>query len=527
MFWNHLRVGTRLFSGFAVVLGLLVGLAGLAAYLLVRAEADLERVMAMERRAALAREWAGATTLNASRVLAIGRAENRDEMADYFKPSIAQTTQRINELQKTLESMVDDEQGKTQLAEVAVRRKKYIEARNRWQEMLKSGDKGGAEAFLSSDLMPSIQAYVAAQEVMGRVEMEKRDGVLTEASAAAQVWWSLFIIAALTAGAIVVGSGTAWGIARSIGRPVRQAVEIAKSISQGNLTQNIVTGRLDEFGELLFALKNMQSALVTVVGEIRQASESIGGASSEIASGNLDLSSRTEQAASSLEETASSMEQLTATVRQSAQAAREASELAANATAVALRGGEVVERVVHTMHDIEASSQRIGDIIGVIDGIAFQTNILALNAAVEAARAGEQGRGFAVVAGEVRSLAQRSAEAAKEIKALIETSASKVEGGTTLVREAGTTMQEIVDGVQRVNAIVGNISLAASEQSEGLAQVNVAVNQLDQMTQQNAALVEQSAAAAESLKHQASHLTQVVGGFRLTDMREPQLRLTA
>ena len=259
----------------------------------------------------------------------------------------------------------------------------------------------------------------------------------------------------------------------------------------------------------------MQAALRHMVGQVRVSTDSISNASAEIATGNQDLSSRTEQTAANLQQAASSMEQLTGTVKQSADSARQANQLAASAAEVAARGGNVVSRVVATMDDINASSKKIADIIGVIDGIAFQTNILALNAAVEAARAGEQGRGFAVVAGEVRSLAQRSAEAAKEIKALIGASVDKVESGSKLVADAGQTMQEIVGSVQRVTDIIGEITAAASEQSDGIGQVNTSVTQLDKMTQQNAALVEESAAAAESLKDQAQKLAAVVGTFRL------------
>src|SRR5881392_671964 len=265
----------------------------------------------------------------------------------------------------------------------------------------------------------------------------------------------------------------------------------------------------------------MQAALRHMVGQVRTSTDSISNASAEIATGNQDLSARTEQTAANLQQAASSMEQLTGTVRQSADSARQANQLATSAAEVAARGGQLVEEVVSTMDEINASSKKISDIIGVIDGIAFQTNILALNAAVEAARAGEQGRGFAVVAGEVRNLAQRSAEAAKEIKALIGASVDKVESGARLVADAGKTMQEIVGSVQRVTDIIGEITAASSEQSDGIGQVSTSVTQLDQMTQQNAALVEESTAAAESLKEQAVRLAKVVGTFRLDDKAAP------
>ena len=304
--------------------------------------------------------------------------------------------------------------------------------------------------------------------------------------------------------------------ASSIVGPIRAAGRAAQVIADGDLTQPIDTEGRDELADMLRALAQMQDALRALVGQVRSTSDSIGTASAEIATGNQDLSSRTEQTASNLQQTASSMEQLTGTVRQSADSARQANQLASSAAEVAARGGVVVSQVVATMDEINASSKKIADIIGVIDGIAFQTNILALNAAVEAARAGEQGRGFAVVAAEVRSLAQRSAEAAKEIKGLIGASVGKVADGSRLVTDAGQTMKEIVGSVQRVSDIIGEITAAASEQSEGIGQVNGAVTQLDQMTQQNAALVEQSAAAADSLKEQAVRLAQVVGTFKVT-----------
>ena len=323
------------------------------------------------------------------------------------------------------------------------------------------------------------------------------------------------VTAAFVALALVGLALTAWLLTRSILAPIAQAVKAAEQVAAGDLSVRIHGHEHDETGRLLLALGRMTEHLASVVGEVRRSSDSIGTASAEIATGNLDLSTRTEQTASSLQQTASSMEQLTGTVRQSADSARQANQLAANAAEVAQRGGAVVAQVVSTMEDINASSKKIADIIGTIDGIAFQTNILALNAAVEAARAGEQGRGFAVVASEVRSLAQRSAEAAREIKSLIGASVEKVEGGSRLVADAGSTMRDIVGSVERVTQIIAEITAASNEQSQGIGQVNSAVTHLDQMTQQNAALVEQSAAAAESLKAQAEQLARLVGSFRL------------
>ena len=304
---------------------------------------------------------------------------------------------------------------------------------------------------------------------------------------------------------------------QSICQPLDQAQRLATAITSGDLTQTVrVTGK-DELAHLMQALGGMQDSLSRIVGEVRNSTDSIGTASEEIASGNQDLSARTEQAASNLQQTAASIDQINSTVRQSADSARQATQMAVVNAEVAVRGGQVVSQVVTTMDEINQSSRKIGDIIGVIDGIAFQTNILALNAAVEAARAGEQGRGFAVVAAEVRSLAQRSAQAAKEIKVLIEASVGKVETGSRLVAQAGSTISEIVANADKVSAFINDITTAAQEQSQGIGQVNAAVSQLDQMTQQNAALVEESAAAAESLKDQASRLADVVRVFRLSN----------
>ncbi len=323
-------------------------------------------------------------------------------------------------------------------------------------------------------------------------------------------------VIALLLGAVALAASLAWWITRMVTGPVNEAADVARRIADGDLSVRLNATGGDEVGSLLRALADMKDNLVQMVSGVRQGAESVATASAQIAQGNQDLSQRTEEQASALQQTAASMEQLGSTVNQNADSARHANQLANGASTVAVQGGDVVSQVVETMKDINESSRKISDIITVIDGIAFQTNILALNAAVEAARAGEQGRGFAVVAGEVRNLAQRSAEAAKEIKSLINASVERVERGSSLVDQAGATMQEVVTAIRRVNDIVGEISSASTEQSSGVSQVSEAVSQMDQATQQNAALVEESAAAAESLKLQAQQLVQAVSVFRLT-----------
>ena len=316
---------------------------------------------------------------------------------------------------------------------------------------------------------------------------------------------------------VAIGAWLIRGITRSLG----EALRVANSVAAGNLTEQIHIESNDEIGQLLAALRKMNTSLVEIVSEVRSGTDMIATASGQIAAGNLDLSSRTEQQASSLEETASSMEELTATVKQNADNARQANSLAETASQVASRGGDVIGQVVQTMGDINTSARKIVDIIGVIDGIAFQTNILALNAAVEAARAGEQGRGFAVVATEVRNLAQRSAAAAKEIKTLIGDSVERVDAGSKLVNEAGTTMHDIVDSVRRVTDIMGEITSASQEQTSGIDQINQAISQMDQVTQQNAALVEEASAASEAMQEQAAKLAGVVGVFKLNNVAAP------
>lgn len=528
--WAHMRTGTRLTLGFLGVLFFLAATGVLATVAMWSLQSDYARVTAMRGQAGLAERWAQNTRLNVNRVMALAQSRNDVQVKGYFDPLMADTTQQINEMQKTLEAALAPED-QTLLAQVGELRSQYIAVRKRFFALLQvvaepSSSEGGmvmpdpaepadneAAALLTGELLPAANAYMAAQESLVAHLRQTADALEQEAQVDLQQ--AVIFILLLALAAFALGMGVAYFTTRSITQPLRQAVAFAGGVAQGDLTCEIRSSREDEFGELLRSLDAMQTELRRVIGHIRQSSESIGTASAEVALGNQDLSQRTEQAASSLEETASSMEQLTATVRQSAEAARQANQMAASAAEVAQRGGAVVGQVVTTMEAINHSSRKISDIIGVIDGIAFQTNILALNAAVEAARAGEQGRGFAVVAGEVRTLAQRSAQAAKEIKELIGNSVDKVQDGSRLVQAAGATMTDIVSSVQRVTDIIGEITAATAEQSDGIAQVNVAVNQLDQMTQQNAALVEQSMAATESLKAQAVRLTEVIAVFRV------------
>jgi methyl-accepting chemotaxis protein len=350
---------------------------------------------------------------------------------------------------------------------------------------------------------------VALDEVLGR---QNRATAAELEQAIDGTRWLLLGLGLL---ALATGIGWTVGLVRSIVRPLDEAIFIAETVAAGDLSKEFETERGGEFGRLLRGMGEMEDTLTDVVTRIKASTDSIVTASREIAAGNQDLSSRTEEQASALEQTAASMEELTSTVKQNADNARQANQLALSASEVAVKGGDVVGQVVSTMASINASSRKIVDIIGVIDGIAFQTNILALNAAVEAARAGEQGRGFAVVASEVRNLAQRSAAAAKEIKGLIDDSVGKVDAGTALVGEAGKTMEEIVGSIRRVTDIVGEITAASHEQTQGIEQINQAITQMDQVTQQNAALVEEAAAAAGSLQEQATVLAEVVGVFKL------------
>ena len=411
------------------------------------------------------------------------------------------------------EGLISEESEKVMFAEFKQMLTKYMAENDKANALLDEGKAAEARALHRGESSKLIIAMNKTIEKIVEVNVEgakRARQVAIDNYHQAQVW-----IGSLLAACVVLGLALAVFIARAIAAPLREAVNVASTVAQGDLTSAIQVKSRDETGEMLGALRHMNESLNSIVSVVREGTQAISTASSEIASGNLELSARTEEQASSLEETASSMEELTSTVKQNADNARQANQLAVTASEVAEQGGAVVSQVVQTMGAINESARKISDIIGVIDGIAFQTNILALNAAVEAARAGEQGRGFAVVATEVRSLAQRSAAAAKEIKTLIADSVDKVGEGSQLVDKAGLTMTEVVTAIRRVTDIMGEISAASQEQTAGIEQINEAVAQMDQATQQNAALVEQSAAASESMREQAERLAQAVSVFKL------------
>jgi len=390
---------------------------------------------------------------------------------------------------------------------------KYVGGQAELIKRIEAGDEAGARAYLKDVMRPALRELKGT--VGEQLALQQKLAATRAAEARATESSTRIMMIVLALASLGLAALVAWWNTRSITRPLARALDVANTVAAGDLTSRIEVTSRDETGMLLQALKTMNENLVRTVTTVRTSSDTIGTAASEVAAGSLDLSSRTEEQASSLEETASSMEELTSTVKQNADNARQANTLAAAASQVAERGGRVIGDVVGTMEQINSSAGKIADIIGVIDGIAFQTNILALNAAVEAARAGEQGRGFAVVATEVRNLAQRSAAAAKEIKTLIGDSTDAVTAGSKLVNEAGATMSEIVDSVRRVTDIMSEITAASSEQTAGIEQINEAVVQMDQVTQQNAALVEQAAAASASMQEQTARLAEAVSVFRV------------
>jgi methyl-accepting chemotaxis protein len=390
---------------------------------------------------------------------------------------------------------------------------KYVAARPKWFELYGAGKQDEAKAWRAATTTPlgagTVKGFSDLIDLQRKLSADNRAEAMRSIAVAHQVTL-VFVLLAVAAAA-----GAAAIITRSIVGPLEEAVNVAANVAAGDLRQQIEVDSGDEIGRLMQGLKHMNASLANIVGEVRSGTDAIATAASEISSGNSELSSRTEEQASSLEQTAASMEEIMATVRQNAENARQANQMAAAAAQVAVKGGEVVAQVKDTMNSIDGSAKKIVDIIGTIDGIAFQTNILALNAAVEAARAGEQGRGFAVVASEVRNLAQRSATAAKEIKVLIGDSVDKVDAGNRLVNQAGATMDEIVDSVKRVTDIVEEITSASQEQAAGIEQINQAISGMDQVTQQNAALVEEAAAAAVVMENHVAKMAQVVGMFKL------------
>jgi methyl-accepting chemotaxis protein len=460
----------------------------------------------------LSTEWTGLTQTNAVRNQAIIISPGPGA-SDAFKAAVTATSAQISELQKKMESLDLTEADKAQMQKISEYRKSVIELREKARKVKADGNEEEAIKVMNAEYLPAMDKYLASQREF--VTLQKDHVAKIQADIEDRRFSNnVGIVISLAVIVLAIFGATAW-LVRSIREPLNQANELAARIAQGDLSTDIRTDREDEFGQLLKSLSTMNASLSTMVSQVRASTDNIAMASAEIATGNNDLAQRTEQTSSNLQATASSMESLTSTVQNSTDSARQASALASNASMVAQRGGEVVSQVVTTMQEIDASSKKISDIISVIDGIAFQTNILALNAAVEAARAGEQGRGFAVVASEVRSLAGRSAEAAREIKALIGTSVDKVESGTRLVTEAGTTMTDIVQSVTRVADVIREITDAATVQSAGISGVNTAISNLDQMTQQNAALVEESAAAAESLREQADNMKRAVSVFKV------------
>ncbi len=510
---NKISIGHRLGLGFAVVLllSLLATLVG-AWQLQTASKATQDLIEEPLTKERLIADWYLYIHTAVRRTTAIAQSSD-PSLATFFAEEQTQSAAATTVIQTRVESLMVSAAEQTLFAEISALRASYTSARDEVIRLKAEGLAQESSDLLTRVFVPTATAYQAKVETLlnlQRQALNESADPIKQANERARN--ALLILGGLS---LALGVACALFITRSITAPLALALAAAKRVSHGNLTSHARSETRDEAGHVLNSLSDMQVALTGVIRNIRQSADSISTASAEIASGNQDLSMRTEQTASSLQQTAASLEQLTSAVQQSAHAAHTASDLATAAASAAARGGEVVAHVVSTMDEINASSRKISDIIGVIDGIAFQTNILALNAAVEAARAGEQGRGFAVVATEVRSLAGRSAEAAREIKTLINLSVNKVDNGAHLVREAGSTMAHIVESVQRVTDVIGDIATSAREQSVGIAQVNTAINQLDQMTQQNAALVEQSAAAAQALSDQATHLLTTVSTFRL------------
>ena len=510
---TNLKIGVRLGMGFAAVLALLLIVVGVS----------LTRLAAMKQESdETINDYypkVQAVTVIKDKLNEIARSmrntlimSDRDEINKEIA-NIADDKRVIAERFEFVDKRVTSPKGRELFNTLVGTRSAYLVTLDMFLKQVSENRFEEAKTLLLGQLRPQQLTYFAALDNFGNFQRELMDKSAQDITDSYNS--GVKVMSAIAALGVLMGALMAWLITRSITAPLQQAVQLAQTVAAGDLSSDITVTSKDETGRLLQALQIMNENLRKIVGEVRLGTDTIATASSQIATGNLDLSSRTEQQASSLEETASSMEELTSTVKQNADNARQANSLVMSASEVAIKGGAVVAEVVTTMGSINESSRKIVDIISVIDGIAFQTNILALNAAVEAARAGEQGRGFAVVAAEVRNLAQRSAAAAKEIKTLIGDSVDKVEVGAKLVDQAGATMQEIVDSVKRVTDIMSEITAASSEQTDGIEQINQAISQMDEVTQQNAALVEEAAAAAQSLQDQASNLSQVVSVFNL------------
>ena len=510
-FLRNLKIGSRLGLAFAMVL-LLLSVSVTVGVWRINALADTARVLATtdNEKLKLATRWRQAIDSNWSRTRAV-LLETDPGRLKQWQTEMEETTKVASTSSKKLGEMIDSAEGTALVAAIDKAREAYRSLRSETIKRHQAGE--NVWTVVEKELKPSSEAYLQALGNLEKHQQELYDAALVQAEKDASLGEQIMI--AIGVAALAMGGFFALVLTRSIVGPIRIAAENVKYIADGDLMREIRIEGRDETAQMLQSLAEMQGSLQQIVTRVRQGSESVATASAEIAQGNQDLSSRTESQASALEETAASMEELGSTVKQNADNARQANQLAMTASTVAIKGGDVVEQVVETMKGINNSSKKISDIISVIDGIAFQTNILALNAAVEAARAGEQGRGFAVVATEVRSLAGRSADAAKEIKMLIGDSVDRVEKGSTLVDQAGVTMSEVVSSIKRVTDLMGEISAASTEQSQGVAQVGQAVTEMDQVTQQNAALVEEMAAAASSLKSQAQDLVGTVAVFKL------------
>jgi methyl-accepting chemotaxis protein len=509
----NLRIGSRLALAFGLLVAVMLLMAGLSHGGLVGVAGRLNEVL--DERYVTVRavgrifDELNLQSRHASDALLV---ESPDQRAAEIA-AIRESRQRAIRSYELLAPRAKDPRSKELLDETQAVRVRYGQALEAFFSRLSAGDAAGAKAALGGQLRPAQGAYVAALTAL--IEQQERLMADSGAKAREAVGTTVMLLWIAVGGGAI--AGVVFGVlaTRSVTRPLAGVRRAMEAVAAGDLAAVVRVDRGDELGDLQQSLARMVEGLRGLVHEVRSGVDSVTTASTQIAAGNLDLSSRTEEQASSLQQTASAMEQIAGTVRQAADNARQATALAASASAAASRGGDVIGRVTGTMDAITGSSRRIGDIIAVIDGIAFQTNILALNAAVEAARAGEHGRGFAVVAGEVRSLAQRSATAAREVKSLIAASGTSVESGGREVSEAGGTMREIVEQIRKVNDLVGEIAGAAQEQHRGIEQINLAVSQMDQATQQNAALVEESAAAAGSLAHQAKRLAGAIGSFKL------------